>query len=179
MSGALQHRAILEAVEPAQAGLDPRDVPSYDMVEAARYVRIAQEHAASRHPLIDQRFETDGVDSFIRTYGELVNLSRPGQEVMREVLGEHLQRIAWSADRLPERLYPFSGTSLHDRRRSVVIDPRIGFGRRVIAGTGIATSVVAERYAAGESIDELADDYRRPRVEIENAIRSEFDLAAA
>jgi uncharacterized protein (DUF433 family) len=220
--------------------LDPRDVPSYDMVEAARYLRmpkstlrswftgqerfqpvlraastgpttlsffnlveshvlnaIRREHDVplqrvrlaletaqallpeSRHPLIDQRFETDGVDLFIRKYGELINLSRPGQEVMREVLSEHLHRIAWSTDRLPERLYPFSGTSLHDRRRSVVIDPRIGFGRRVIAGTGIATSVVAERYAAGESIDELADDYRRSRVEIEDAIRSEFDLAAA
>jgi uncharacterized protein (DUF433 family) len=219
---------------------DPRDVPSYDVVEAARYLRmpkstlrawftgqdrfvpvlraaatgpttlsffnlveahvlnaIRREHDVplqrvrlaletaqallpqSRHPLIDQRFETDGVDLFIRTYGELINLSRPGQEVMRDVLSEHLHRIAWSADRLPERLYPFSGTSLPDPRRSVVIDPRIGFGRRVIAGTGIATSVVAERYAAGETIDELADDYHRPRVEIEDAIRSEFDLAAA
>jgi uncharacterized protein (DUF433 family) len=224
----------------ASERLDPRDVPSYDMVEAARYLRmpkstlrswftgqdrfqpvlraastgpttlsffnlveahvlnaIRREHDVplqrvrlaldtaqallpqSRHPLIDQRFETDGVDLFIRKYGELINLSRPGQEVMREVLSEHLHRIAWSADRLPERLYPFSGTSLHDRRRSVVIDPRIGFGRRVIAGTGIATTVVAERYAAGESIDELAEDYRRPRVEIEDAIRSEFNLAAA
>ncbi len=241
MNGHLAVGGILESMQHvASERPDPRDVPAYDIVEAARYLRmpkstlrswftgqerfapvlraastgpttlsfynlveahvlnaIRREHdlplqrvrlaletaqallPQSLHPLIDQRFETDGVDLFIRRYGELFNLSRPGQEVMREILSEHLHRIAWSADRMPERLYPFSGTSLHDRRRSVVIDPRIGFGRRVIAGTGIATIIVAERYAAGESISELADDYGRSPVEIEDAIRSEFQLAAA
>jgi uncharacterized protein (DUF433 family) len=49
----------------------------------------------------------------------------------------------------------------------------------VLAGTGIPTAIVAERYKAGESIDELAEDYGRSRKEIEEAIRCELWLEAA
>lgn len=133
----------------------------------------------SSHPLIDQRFETDGVDLFIRRYGELLNLSRPNQEFMREVLNEHLRRIEFGQDNLPDRLYPFSGTSFGQESKTILIDPRIAFGRRVVAGTGIPTRAIGERYAAGETIDALADDYRLPRTAIEDAIRSEYELTAA
>jgi uncharacterized protein (DUF433 family) len=60
-----------------------------------------------------------------------------------------------------------------------VIDPRIAFGRPVLVGTGIPTAVVAERYKAGESVDDLAGDYGRDRLEIEEALRCELDVAAA
>ena len=52
-------------------------------------------------------------------------------------------------------------------------------GERVLVGTGIPTAIVAERYKAGESIDELAEDYGRSRNEIEEAIRCELWLEAA
>jgi uncharacterized protein (DUF433 family) len=39
--------------------------------------------------------------------------------------------------------------------------------------------VIAERYKAGESIDALADDYGRSRLEIEEAIRCELEVQAA
>jgi uncharacterized protein (DUF433 family) len=61
----------------------------------------------------------------------------------------------------------------------VVIDPRISFGRPVLAGSGIPTAVIADRYKAGESVDELADDYGRKRLEIEEAIRCELAERAA
>ena len=61
----------------------------------------------------------------------------------------------------------------------VVIDPDISFGRPVIAGTGITTSIIAERYKAGESIADLGHDYGRPRNEIEEAIRCELPAKAA
>jgi uncharacterized protein (DUF433 family) len=60
-----------------------------------------------------------------------------------------------------------------------VIDPYVSFGRPVLVGTGIATSVVAERYKAGESIEQLSTDYGRKRLEIEEAIRCELELEAA
>ena len=47
------------------------------------------------------------------------------------------------------------------------------------AGSGIPTTIIAERYKAGESVDELADDYGRKRLEIEEAIRCELDERAA
>ena len=43
----------------------------------------------------------------------------------------------------------------------------------------IATAVIAERYKAGESVDQLAEDYGRNRLEIEEAIRCELPLEAA
>jgi uncharacterized protein (DUF433 family) len=61
----------------------------------------------------------------------------------------------------------------------VVIDPQVQFGRPVLAGTGIPTFVIAERYEAGESISDLARDYDRPEKEIEEAIRCELPLPTA
>jgi uncharacterized protein (DUF433 family) len=46
-----------------------------------------------------------------------------------------------------------------------------------LTSSGIATAVIAERYKAGESVDELADDYGRKRLEIEEAIRCELHAA--
>jgi len=54
-----------------------------------------------------------------------------------------------------------------------VIDPRVAFGRPVIAGSGIPTAEVAERFNAGESINDLARDYERAPADIEEAIRCE------
>jgi len=63
-------------------------------------------------------------------------------------------------------------------RKLIVIDPTISFGRPSIMGTGIATAIVAERYKAGESVDELAEDYGCERNNIEEAVRCELALAA-
>ncbi|WP_243147238.1 DUF433 domain-containing protein [Scytonema sp. UIC 10036] len=56
-------------------------------------------------------------------------------------------------------------------------NPRIAFGRLVIAGTGIPIDILTERYEAGDSIDELAYDYEVNRLAIEEAIR--YELLAA
>jgi uncharacterized protein (DUF433 family) len=76
-------------------------------------------------------------------------------------------------------LYPFTRKRQPDEPKVIVIDPRISFGRPVLTGTGIRTAIVAERYKAGESIEELAKDYSREHLEIEEAIRCELSLEAA
>ena len=48
-----------------------------------------------------------------------------------------------------------------------------GFGQPAIAGTGVQARIVAERYRAGESIRDLADDYSLALDLIEDAIRCE------
>jgi len=63
--------------------------------------------------------------------------------------------------------------SLDDAPRLIAIDPTISFGRPVIAGSSIPTAVLHERWKAGDSIQELAEDYHRPVAEIEEAIRYE------
>ena len=60
----------------------------------------------------------------------------------------------------------------------VVIDPMVSAGRPVIEGTGLVTQLIAERYKAGESINDLANDYERGTEEIEEAIRCELQAAA-
>jgi uncharacterized protein (DUF433 family) len=137
------------------------------------------DHLGSRHPLVDQRFETDGVDLFIRRYGELINISQSGQLAMRQILEAYLRRVEWDQTGVVARLYPFTRKRAVDEPKAVVIDPRISFGRPVLVGSGIPTAVIAERYKAGESVDELADDYGRKRLDIEEAIRCELDERAA
>src|SRR2546422_10777935 len=66
-----------------------------------------------------------------------------------------------------------------EQPKNIVIDPFISFGKAVITGTGVSTDIVAERFKAGESADELASDYGCDREKIEEAIRCELSLAEA
>lgn len=133
----------------------------------------------SNHPLADQKFETNGLDLFIEKYGRLINITQDGQLVLKEVLKNYLRRIERDEKGLALRLYPFTRTDQPNELRSVVIDPYVGFGRPVLVGTGIPTAIIAGRYKAGESIDNLAEDYGRQRSEIEEAIRCELEAPAA
>lgn len=146
-------------------------------------VRIALGYLSRRypsdHPLATQEFETDGLDLFIEKFGQLINISQAGQLAMREILEAHLRRIERDSAGFPCRLYPFTRKGRLDEPRAVVIDPSVSFGRPVLTGTGIPTAIIADTYKAGESIDSLADDYGRDRLQIEDAIRSELQLEAA
>ena len=138
-----------------------------------------QKHYGIDHPLADARFKTDGLNLFIEHLGQLVNVSMQGQLAMREVMEAHLQRVEHDQEGLAARLFPFTrfGATEVDQPRTVMIDPRIAFGRPVLAGTGIPTAVLADRYKAGDSMKELADDYDCDRELIEEAIRCELVAA--
>ena len=138
----------------------------------------AQSAMDRRHPLIGRELETDGLDLFIQQYGQLINISRDGQTVMREIMSAALRRIDRDPDGVPIKLYPFTRATKDKTPMMVVIDPRLSAGRPVIAGTGLATQLIAERYKAGESIGDLAYDYERGHEEIEEAIRCELQAAA-
>lgn len=137
-----------------------------------------QQTFPSKHPLAEQTFETDGLNLFIQKYGHLINISQDGQLAMKNLLEAYLHRIERDPSGIPIRLYPYTRKRQIDEPRAVVIDPYVSFGRPVLAGTGIATAVIAERYKAGESVDDLAKDYDRQRDEIEEAIRCELPEAA-
>lgn len=138
-----------------------------------------QRHFPSAHPLADQRFETDGINLFVQKYGQLINISQDGQLAIRNMLEAHLRRIERDEAGLAVRLFPFTRKRDLDEPKFVVIDPYVSFGRPVLVGSGVRTAVVAERYKAGESVDQLAEDYGRKRLEIEEAIRCELEVEAA
>jgi uncharacterized protein (DUF433 family) len=129
-------------------------------------------------PLINQAFQTDGLDLFVERYGELINASRDGQRAMKEIIGVYLKRIEWDAKGIPIKLYPFTRDTQTEAApasapRVVVVNPAISFGRPVIAGTGIPVSSIYERYKAGDSVADLAQDFRLEIGAIEEAIRCE------
>lgn len=107
---------------------------------------------------------------FLDRYGELIELSASGQLAMRRLFDEHLKRIEWDTSKLPVRLYPFVSAAAPSEARPIVIDPRIAFGRPVVASKAITTSIIAERIDAGETVEDVAADYDLGRSEIEQAV---------
>jgi uncharacterized protein (DUF433 family) len=139
------------------------------------YVRKVFE---SKHPLADAKFETDGINLFVDRFGELISASESGQLAIRDLLAAHLERVEHDDFGVAVRLYPFTRAFHSGNPKIIVIDPFVAFGRATISGTGVVTSIVAERYKAGEAIDDLVEDYGCTRVQIEEAVRCELSLAA-
>jgi uncharacterized protein (DUF433 family) len=150
-----------------------------NMPAVRRSIDFLKNELGSAHPLADHKFETNGIDLFISHYGQFISVSQGGQLAVRELLQAHLRRVERDDQGIPIRLYPFTRMGSPDEPKNIVIDPFISFGRAVIAGTGVTTELVAERFKAGESADELATDYGCDREKIEEAIRCELSLAEA
>lgn len=143
---------------------------------AVRHVRKA--NPKSRHPLAEGRFATVGKNLFLEELGRLISLSDDGQLGLLACLDDYLDRIDREPSGLAARLFPFTRTKLAEAPRRVTIDPRVAFGRPVIAGTSIPTSTIHERWRAGESASALAEDYDQPLENIDEALRWETLRAA-
>ena len=55
----------------------------------------------------------------------------------------------------------------------VAIDPKIAFGRPIVAGAGVRTDVINDRFGAGDSPTEMAEDYGVSEENILEALRYE------
>jgi uncharacterized protein (DUF433 family) len=108
---------------------------------------------------------------------DLITVSHGGQLAFETILHDFLKRIELDESGLAARFFPFVAEKNTNEPRIIQIDPSISFGRPVIAGTSITTEIIASRFAARESIEELAKEYGRPREEIEEAIRWESKAA--
>ncbi|UQA61350.1 DUF433 domain-containing protein [Polyangium aurulentum] len=155
-----------------------RRVHGISMQRVRKALRFVGKELGYPRPLIHARFRTDGVNLFVQQADRLLDVSAKGQAVLREVLDESLRRIDWEGD-FAARLYPWVREGdLKQQPKTIVVDPRRGFGHPVIAGTGIEARVVAGRHRAGESILVLAKDYGVGIEQIEDAIRCETREAA-
>jgi uncharacterized protein (DUF433 family) len=140
-------------------------------VEVATLAKYVQH----RHPLVEQAFQTDRRDLFIEHVGKVVNLSKDEQILIPGVMELYLERI----ERDPKglfKLYPFVTPN---EPRLILINPAVGFGKPVIAGTGISTAVVSSRFNAGECVPDLASEYGVTPKQIEEAIRWEQQRTAS
>jgi uncharacterized protein (DUF433 family) len=153
-----------------------------------RALQYLGDHLNSPHPLLTERMLTDGVSIFVDKMDGLINASKGGQMALRVLMEAHLHRIDQDVDGLAIRLYPFvrrspdtlvSSVALLSEPKFISLDPRVRFGRPVIAGTSIPTEEIAERFQAGDSVVSLAAEYGRPEPEIEEAIRCEREIRRA
>jgi uncharacterized protein (DUF433 family) len=108
-------------------------------------------------------------------------VSKQGQLAMRDVVVAYLKRIARDPKGSAVALYPYlkRHPQVTEEPKLVLIDPRISFGKPILVGVGVPTSVVADRHEAGESIAELARDYGCEESEIDQAIEYERALPKA
>ncbi len=140
-----------------------------------------RERYNSAHPLVEFEFQHDGVDLFTEIAKDMINVSMGGQLAMRDLISAYLKRIARDPNGSAIALYPYLKRHPQqvEEQKLVLIDPRISFGKPVLVGVGVPTSVVADRHEAGESIVELAKDYGCEASEIEKAIDYERALPKA
>ena len=131
------------------------------------------------HPLLDQAFETDGVDLCIRDKEGITNLSKHSQKEIREFVALYLERIERNSQGAVSQLFPFIVAETGYEPRSISINPSVSFGKPVLSGTGISTSVIVGRFNARDSIADLAAEYEVHISVLEDAIRWESRLKAA
>ena len=134
----------------------------------------------AERPLLAADFLTNGVHLFIEHAGAVVNASREGQASLSPDFQRELLRVERDARGTPVRLFPATrgASAALDSPRAVVVDPKLAFGRPVLANAGVTTSVVQDRFLAGDSPREMALDYRVDELDIWEALRFEQRLAA-
>jgi uncharacterized protein (DUF433 family) len=187
-----QFRAVIKIADP-----DSRSLSFSNLVEAYVLTAIRRKHhiglptirrgldlltrkLGSKRPLLEESFATHGADLFVERLGEVINLSRNGQIEMADLIRAYLERVERDKKGLPIKLYPFMRSQPpREQPRTVVIDPRVSFGRPVVSGTGIPTAVLAEQFKAGDQVPALAKDYGASEEAVWDAIRCELDLKAA
>ena len=130
------------------------------------------------HPLISEVFKTDRKDLFIERMGQIINVSRQQDQLSLDFYRMHLERVEIDPKGL-FRFFPFVVEPRASEPKTIEINPMVGFGKPIIAGTGISTAIIASRFNARESIAALAEEYGCTPEQIEEAIRWERALPVA
>ena len=143
--------------------------------------KILEQTPNANHPLAEKQFAVLGKNLFIEETVKLTSITRDGQQALKTLLDGSLKRIQRNPSGHAIVLFPFPRSFRGDASppKSIVVNPRIAYGRPVLAGTRIPTAVIAERVATGETLDEVAEDYDRSAAEILEAIRWELAASAA
>lgn len=140
---------------------------------ARRALDWMRKRTGSTHPLSSIPLLTDGASLLVEAFDEYVNASHSGQLEWRALVEPCLRRIERGADGTVVRLFPESRRLQQPDEHPVVIDPRVQFGRPCVAGTGIPTSALFDRWAAGDSLEALASDYGLEVAQVDEALRFE------
>jgi uncharacterized protein (DUF433 family) len=127
------------------------------------------------HALASKKLFTDGAEllfDFGRQHDEAADATRHlvvirnGQRVFSEVVDEYLRRITYGPNGYAELIrVPTYATA------EVVADPTRAFGAPIFERGGARVSDVLQRFWAGESLDELVEEYGVPATQLEDVVR--------
>lgn len=143
-------------------------------------IRNAREYLVERfnnpYPFADERLKTDGQD-VILDLGET-----DGPELIEKVLiankGGQYKWRPMMVDRFTEFDYEHQLAArwhVDGASSPIVIDPKIAFGKPSVEG--VPTWILAEREKAGESVSEIARDYRLRAPLVRMALKFEASIS--
>jgi uncharacterized protein (DUF433 family) len=145
----------------------------FSLPKVRAIVDAAREEFDEPHPLSRLRFKTDGRDAFVHEGSQLHSLLRSkAQLAWDDVLSPFLETLDYR-DAMAYRWWPLG------KDRLVLVDPEYGFGLPVIAGSGVRTEIIRERFSVGDSISQIATDFNIGQDEVESALQFELRRAAA
>lgn len=136
-----------------------------------------QEEIGLDHALASQRLYSDGAE-VLYDFAEIHEKSpsaglardlvvlRNGQRVFTDVVTDYLQRIEYGSDGYAQLIH-LPGYA----QRQVVADPTRSFGQPVFVHGAARVADVLDRFQAGESIPDLAEDFGVPIEDLEDALR--------
>ena len=105
----------------------------------------------------------EGVEIFIEVSGELYR-AKDRQQAIRDTVDGFRECIQWCGDD-PQRLRLA-------QLGNVYLDPRFGWGQPTVGPTHASLSSLAGLWYAGESIQDIADDYEMSPVEVDALMRT-------
>jgi len=132
------------------------------------------------YALASKRLYTDGAEvlydyAVARDEGELLDLVvvRTQQHQFSPLVKEYLKRIHYAGDGWASSVHlPIYG------RAAVIVDPKVAFGLPLVSHGGARVEDLVDRFQAGDSVAELADDFGVPADEVEDVIRVATRTAA-
>ncbi len=145
-----------------------------------RVVSVIEREIGLEHALASRRLYTDGAvilydhaeaehDEELGGLTEVVSRQR----VFARVIREYLKRIEYGGDDWAARLVsPATARSL------VVADPERSFGQPIFIHGGVRVEDVLDRWRAGESLVEVAEDFGVPPEDVEDILRVTLPAAA-
>ena len=146
-----------------------RSVHGARMENVRSALSYAEEQLGISRLLLSDELLTSGGELFLQQLDQLINLSRSGQLALRTLLKDCLNRVERDDQRLPFRLYPVLPRQSANAR-AISINPRISFGRPVLAGSGVSTRALVDRIDADEEIAAIAHDYALDESQIHDAV---------
>lgn len=132
------------------------------------------------HPLVESELTvTPNQRVYIVHDGRRIDISAGGQWPLDAVIRNLLRRVHRGRRGIVTYFPRVNDPKIDsDEYFPVVVDPEVCFGRPTIAGTGIPTDVVADRFLGGDTVREMAEDYDLSEEKISAALRFERVLEA-